>query len=69
MKTLTKSQAKTLRYAKQKYNNGHIPPFLFRDYRSIKALLDNGFIQFEHGYGAPMYRFTQSGLDVLGKVG
>ena len=65
MKKLTKSQATSLRYAKRKFSNGHVPPYLFRDYRSIKALLDAGFIEFEYGYGAPMYRFTHLGLDAL----
>jgi len=65
VKKLTKSQATSLRYAKQKFDDGLIPPYLFRDYRSIKALLDAGFIEFKHGYGAPMYQFTHLGLDAL----
>ena len=65
MKKLTRSQATSLRYAKRKVSNGHVPPCLFRDYRSINTLLDAGYIEFEHGYGAPMYRFTHLGLDAL----
>lgn len=65
MRKLTKAQAKTLRNAKRKFSDGRVPPYLFRDYRSIEALLDAGFIEFERGYGAPMYRFTPLGLDAL----
>ena len=65
MKKLTKSQATSLRYAKRKFSDGRVPPYLFRDYRSVKALLDAGFIEFEPGYGAPMYRFTHFGLEAL----
>ena len=62
---LTKVQKRGLMWARRKYGDGRVPPYLFRDYRSIKALLDAGFIEFDHGYGAPMYRFTHLGLDVL----
>ena len=65
MKKLTKSQATSLRYAKRKFSDGRVPPYLFRDYRTIKALIEAGFIEFEDDYGAPMYRFTHLGLDAL----
>jgi hypothetical protein len=64
-KKLTKSQATWLRYAKRKFDDGRVPPYLFRDYRSIKALLNAGFIEWKPGFGTPMYRFTHLGLDAL----
>ena len=62
---LTKSQLISLLWAKRKFENGRVPPFVFRDYRSIKKLLDTGLIEPWIGYGAPMYKFTRLGLDVL----
>ena len=40
MKRLTKAQATSLRYAKRKFSDGRVPPYLFRDYRTIKALIE-----------------------------
>lgn len=62
---LTKSQLTSLRWAKRKYTNGCVPPFVFRDYRSVPSLLKAGLIEYWVGYGAPMYKFTQKGLDAL----
>jgi hypothetical protein len=68
MTRLTKSQADSFLYAKCKFNDGRIPPYLFRDYRSIRTLLSAGFIEFRYGYGCPMYQFTQLGLDALDRA-
>ncbi len=62
---MTKAQLTALRWAQRKYTDGRVPPFLFRDYRSILKLLKAGLIEFEAGYGAPMYRLTRKGLDSL----
>lgn len=61
---LTEPQRRSLHWAKQKYHDGRVPPFLFR-YRSIDILLDAGVIETWVGYGAVMYKFTQKGLDLL----
>lgn len=62
---LTKAQLVSLRWAKRKYDDGRVPPYVFRDYRSLSKLLDAGLIEIWAGYGAPMYKFTLCGLDAL----
>jgi hypothetical protein len=61
----TKAQLKALRWAKIKYTDGRVPPYVFRDYRSVSRLIDAGFIEPWFGYGAPMYKFTLKGLDAM----
>ena len=65
MKKLTKTQRTALLWAKRKYHDGRVPPYVFRDYRTAKGLIDDGLIEWWPGYGAPMYRFTHAGLDAL----
>ncbi len=62
---MTKAQRTALLWARRKYSDGRVPPFLFRDHRTISSLLVAGLIEWEKGYGAPMYRFTHKGLDAL----
>lgn len=62
---VTKTQLKALRWAKNKFSDGRVPPFVFRDYRSPRRLIEAGLIEFWADYGATMYRFTQDGLDFL----
>lgn len=62
---LTKAQVTALLWAKRKYQDGRVPPFLFRDYRSVPSLLEAGLIEWWKDFGAPMYRFTHKGLDAL----
>jgi len=62
---LTKAQLVALWWAKNKFHDGRVPPYVFRDYRSVKKLLDDGVIEPWVGYGAPMYKFTHLGLDAL----
>lgn len=62
---LNKAQLKALRWAKSKYSDGRVPPYVFRDYRTVNALLANGVIRPWIGYGAPMYRFTEAGMKAL----
>jgi hypothetical protein len=45
--------------------DGRVPPYVFRDYRTVSKLLEAGFIEPWVGYGAPMYKFTHHGLDAL----
>lgn len=61
----TKSQIKSLRWAKRKYEDGRVPPFVFRDYRSVSNLIKAGLIEAWIGYGATMYKFTPLGLEAL----
>lgn len=65
---LTKAQRRVLFWAKRRYHDGRVPPYVFRDYRSADKLLKEGLIEFWIGYGAPMYKFTQRGLDVLEQI-
>lgn len=62
---LTKPQLTSLRWARRKYQDGRVPPFLFRDYRSIDKLIRAEIIEPYIGYGAPMYQFTSYGLAIL----
>jgi hypothetical protein len=62
---LTKVQRRALIWARRKYEDGRVPPYMFRDYRTVSKLLEAGFIEPWIGYGAPMYKFTHQGLDVL----
>jgi hypothetical protein len=62
---LTKAQKQSLVWAKRKYTDGRVPPYVFRDYRTARKLLKAGLIEFWIGHGAPMYRFTHQGLDAL----
>lgn len=62
---LTKAQLSALRWAKKKYTDGRVPPFIFRDYRSVIGLIKAGLIEPELGYGSPMYKFTPKGLEAL----
>ena len=62
---LTKVQRRALRLARRKYEDGRVPPYVFRDYRTVSKLLEAGFIEPWVGYGAPMYKFTHQGLDAL----
>jgi len=62
---LTKAQRTALRWAKRKYEDGRVPPYVFRDYRSVSGLIEAGFIEPWIGYGAPMYKFTHKGLDAI----
>lgn len=64
---LSKAHIWALRWARRKYTDGRVPPYVFRDYRTPRKLLDAGFIEWWVGYGGPMYRFTQQGLDALEK--
>lgn len=63
--TLTKGQRAALMWAKRKYTDARVPPYVFRNYRTIANLLKAGFIELWSGYGEPMYRFTNRGLDAL----
>lgn len=65
---VSKPQLRALRWAKRKYVDGRVPPYVFRDYRSIELLIKAGLIESWVGYGAPMYKFTQQGLDTLEKL-
>ncbi len=62
---LTKSQLKSLLWAKRKYTDNRVPPFVFRDYRTPKRLIEDGLIEYWIGYGCTMYRFTAKGLEVV----
>ncbi len=65
---LTKAQLTGLRWAKRKYEDGRVPPYVFRDYRSLSRLIEAELIEPWVGYGAPMYKFTRKGLDALETV-
>jgi hypothetical protein len=62
---LTKAQLVALRWAKRMYDDGRVPPYVFRDYRTARSLIEGGLIECWIGYGAPMYKFTHKGLDAL----
>ena len=62
---LTKAQRRALIWARRKYEDGRVPPYMFRDYRTLSKLLEAGFIEPWVGYGAPMYKLTHHGLDAL----
>lgn len=62
---LTPAQLRALRWARRSYNDNRVPPYVFRDYRTVKKLLKLGLIELWPGYGALMYRFTNLGLDAL----
>jgi hypothetical protein len=62
---LTRAQRLVLRFAKRNRDDGLVRPEWFRDYRSLDACLKAGVIEFEGGYGEPMYKFTHAGLDAL----
>lgn len=65
---LSRAQRQALVWAKNKYSDGRIPPFAFRNHRSIDRLKRDGLIEYSPGYGRPMYKFTQRGLDALSAV-
>jgi hypothetical protein len=62
---LTKVQRTALRWARRKYQDGRVPPYVFRHYRTVDRLIDDGFIEPWIGYGAPMYKFTNKGIEAL----
>lgn len=65
IKKPSKAQLAALHLARHKYSDGRVPAWVFNDYRSIISLLNGGFIEYWKDYGAPMYRLTHRGLDVL----
>jgi len=65
----TKAQLQSLRWAKRKYRDGRVPPYVFRDYRSPLRLLEAGLIEYWCGYGALMYKFTPKGIEAITEKG
>lgn len=66
---ITKAQLTALRWARRQYSDDRVPPFVFRNYRSSEKLLQLGLIEWWKGFGAPMFRFTKKGLDLMQEIG
>jgi hypothetical protein len=58
---------KVLLRAARGRSDGRIPPYLFTEHRSVDALLRLGAIEFDEGWGAPMYKFTSMGAALVNK--
>lgn len=65
---LSSAAIKGLVWARRKYSDGRIPPFVFTQYRTADKLIAAGLIENWVGYGGPMYKFTHAGLDALEKA-